>query len=260
MQFLKTFLAVVVLVSMPALSAADADLFFPEQIGAAGETFALGQPARTYDRGSLKERFRDEVERLKSYGAKVLFYAHYRTGRNSAEEISIDIVDLGTPLNAYGLYRLYAGCEKGLAEVWISGGRVLPGDTLSYARFGQYLLRVEVHGASNNRQVMEEALKGVFAKLCAAALPDLVDVLEEAARSACDVDYHPLDIDSELQAGPGYRWVAPGGEVYFLRTYGTKRVAETFAGALEKRLDGKLLLAGQVVIWTREKSCLALSL
>ena len=56
--------------------------------------------------------------------------------------LSSEILDLGKPINAYGLYRLYAGCDG--EEYSFSNTTVLFDEFTSHAILGRHFIRINV--------------------------------------------------------------------------------------------------------------------
>jgi len=98
---------------------------FPSSIGH-DPLFHMKGPSGVLAAGEMFEHVNGEAELLKRYGAVGLSYTLYEA--QSGNSVSIDLVDMVTTENAFGLYRLYAGCDEGSIEFEISGGRVRKGD------------------------------------------------------------------------------------------------------------------------------------
>jgi len=87
-----------------------------------------------------------------------------------------------------------------------------------------------------------------------AALPGILGRLQGEAGKACEVNYHPEDVDYDLKAGPGYTWKGEGGRTYHLRIMGTAEEADAVAAALRSRWPGGVQVRGSVVAWPKEPS------
>ncbi|UCF31147.1 MAG: hypothetical protein JSV26_01605 [bacterium] len=221
----------------------------PETFGEAIRMHRTGD-VREWAPETMYEHINGEAELLRRYGAVSLSNALYEGPGGTT--LSVDIVDLGTPLNAFGLLALYSGCEGSPEE--ISGTHVFPGTYTSYARNGPFFIRIDVDsddGASVTREFLT-GLSGTFP--VSQPLPDVVGVLQHAARAPCDVGYHPEDVDYDLGAGPGYLWTAPGGQACFMRLLETPAEAGGLAAALTEKGVRGLVTIGRAVAWSRDRT------
>lgn len=232
----------------PALPVPAAFAGFPDTVVSGGTSFSLAEAPRTYSRDDMYLHINGEAELLKRYGAVSLSYALYRAGQGGGE-VTVDILDMGRPENAYGLFRLYSGCEPETRVEWVAGGQVLLDEFTTYARFGRYFFRLDPFVDAGAKAVAEDVLRRLFADLCPDPLPAVIAVLEDAAAAPCRVQYHPEAIDYDLESGPGYRWEAADSNSYYLRILGSERAAGSFARELGGRLNGTVTRSGRVVLW-----------
>jgi len=230
---------------------ANEQLLFPGEILIDDHRFTLSYPPRSFDRDTMYEQVNGEAELLKRYGTRMLYHTLYSTGNDGGDEISIELFDLEKPVNTYGLFRLYAGCNNGTKEEWFSGGKVLLGEFTTYARYGQYFLKIDPYSEKGGQSLTKAALRKMFDMLTNTPIPKVTKVLEDIARSPCDVEYHPDDIDYDLNAGPGYRWTASDGNDFFLRIFKNEKMASAFTAGLKKSLSGKIHTGEKMVIWTK---------
>jgi len=191
----------------------------------------------------MYEHVNGEAELLKRYGAQSLVYASYE-GEGEAF-LTVDMLDMGAPVNAFGLYSLYAGCDGD--QYSASGGIVLSGDYTSYVILGSYFMRIdsEAPGGPAGSAPLVKAFLAELSKVLPTpeALPGAVGRLKKLARRPCEVGYHPENIDYDLEAGPGYSWTGPDGAVYFLAFLPSgSEAGEYAAGLLGKGARG-------VVVW-----------
>ena len=218
---------------------------------ALGEDPALGMEGKPerWSPDTMYEHINGEAELLRRYGAAVLEYARYEGG---GATLAADVLDMGSALNAFGLFRLYAGCDQ--EEVLRSGAVVLPGEYTSYVLLGRYFMRIDAEG-SGSPSPLETFLERVSADLPPAEpLPRAVARLQGLARKPCEVGYHPEDVDYDLQAGPGYTWTGPEGGAYFLRLLPTSDEAEILAATLRDRGAPTVLVWGNAVTWPRVRT------
>jgi len=82
--------------------------------------------------------------------------------------------------------------------------------------------------------------------------PPALAVLVDFARSPCDVSYNPDDVDYDLEAGPGYRWVADNGWAYFLRSLPDRQEASSFGASLRAKSVKCVMVDERTVAWTLE--------
>jgi hypothetical protein len=206
---------------------------------------------------TMYEHVNGEAELLKRYGALGVSYALYEGAEDTV--LSVDIVDLSVPVNAFGLLALYTGCDGRPEE--IAGTLVYMGTYTSYARRGSLFFRVDVDaddGASITREFFEalpEVLSGKLAK--PEPLPAVLAVFQKAARKPCEVGYNPEDVDYDLEAGPGYTWTGPDGQSCFARLFSTREEALSFVSALKGKGVKEVTVKGRAVAWSREAASVA---
>ncbi|MDF1525061.1 MAG: DUF6599 family protein [bacterium] len=225
----------------------------PALPGSFGSNPALAMVAepKTWSPDNIYEHVNGEAELLKRYGALLLVYASYETEEGAY--LSVDILDMGVPVNAFGLYSLYAGCDGD--EYSASGATVLSGGFTSYAMLGRYFMRIdfETDGEDSKGELLVgdfllELSRGLPAP---EPLPATVSRLKKLARKPCEVSYHPEHVDYDLEAGPGYTWIGPDGGVCFLHFLPSGSDAEDHAASLRKQDVPTVLILGSAVSWTR---------
>ena len=199
----------------------------------------------------MYEHVNGEAELLKRYGAVLLAYANYENDRGAY--LSVDILDMGVPVNAFGLYSLYAGCDGD--EYSASGATVLSGDFTSYAMLGRYFMRIdfETDGEDNKGKLLVgefllELSRGLPAP---GPLPTTVSRLKKLARKPCEVSYHPEHVDYDLEAGPGYTWIGPDGGTYLINFLPSPDKAEAHAAVLKNRGAPSILVWKNAVAWPK---------
>lgn len=198
----------------------------------------------------MYEQVNGEAELLKRYGALSLAYVAYE--HEGGAYLSSEILDMGAPVNAFGLYRLYAGCDGDVNS--LSGATVLSGDFTSYAILGQHFMRidVEVNDDEGRKSLVDEFLLAISRELpVTAPLPVALERLKKLARKPCEVGYHPEHVDYDLETGPGYTWVGPDGGTYFVRILPSLAEAEGYAAALTIRGAQAVLAWTNVVTWAK---------
>ena len=225
---------------------------FPNSIGSARD---LPQAAevKTWNPDSMYEHVNGEAELLKRYGALSLAFTYYEN--THGDYFSVEMLDMGKPINAYGLYRLYAACEDG--EYQMVGATVLGDDYTSYALLGRYFLRLnaESTGAEAGRALVDDFLKRFAEELTVDITGKSMRVLEylqEKARKPCEVQYHPEHLDYDLEAGPGYAWIGLDGQNYFLNLLPTDSAAQQHAEFLRQKGVTTMITTGKTVLWQKE--------
>ena len=199
----------------------------------------------------MYEHVNGEAELLKRYGAVLLAYAYYENDRGVY--LSVDILDMGAPVNAFGLYSLYAGCDGD--EYSASGSTVLSGDFTSYAILGRYFMRIDFETDGDNedrKSLVGEFLLELSRGLPAPGpLPATVARLKKLARKPCEVGYHPEHVDYDLEAGPGYTWIGPHGGTYFIRLLPSPEEAELQAAVLREKGVQTVQVWENAVAWPK---------
>ena len=200
---------------------------------------------------NMYEHVNGEAELLKRYGARNLYYASYEN--DNGAYLTVDIVDMGVPVNAFGLYNLYAGCDG--EEYSTSGATVLSGDFTSYAVRGRHFIRIDFDAGEkggSGRSTVKIFLSELSKSLPSPEpLPRAVNKLKKLARKPCEVAYHPEHVDYDLQSGPGYRWVGPDGETCFVTFFPSPDKARAHAAVLKNRGVSTLLVGGNAVTWAK---------
>ena len=217
-----------------------------------GSNPALGmiEEQKTWNPQNMYEHVNGEAELLKRYGVRSLTNAAYEN--EGGDYLSVDILDMGSPVNAFGLYRLYAGCDG--EEYRAHGATVLSGDFTSYAILGRHFMRIDFEtegGREEGKALVGEFLVTLSAVLSAPdPLPEVIERLEKLARKPCEVGYHPEHVDYDLETGPGYTWIGPNGGTYFARFLSSPDEAEIYAAALENRGASMVLVSKYIVSWS----------
>jgi hypothetical protein len=222
----------------------------PDSFGS-NSTLAMIEEPKSWTPDNMYEHVNGEAELLKRYGAVLLVYANYENDRGAY--LSVDILDMGVPVNAFGLYSLYAGCDGD--EYSASGSTVLSGDFTSYAILGRYFMRIDFETDGDSKEgkplvgeFLLELSRGLPAPV---PLPTTVARLKKLARKPCEVSYQPEHVDYDLEAGPGFSWIGPAGGVYFLHFLPSGSDAEDHAASLRKQDVPTVLILGSAVGWTR---------
>jgi hypothetical protein len=230
--------------------------------GFAGDTLALpdsigADPVLTRVEGptlwtpdNMYEHVNGEAELLKRYGVVNLTYAAYES--EGGDYLSVDILDMGAAVNAFGLYSLYAGCDGDEYNAY--GATVLSGDFTFYVMLGHYFIRIDfdVSAESEEGKKLVDDFLSILQRVLPPSqpLPETVGLLKKIARDPCEVGYHPEHLDYDLETGPGFVWTGPDGEEYFLRLFESQETAERFAAALGKKGILTVLSRDKAVSWS----------
>ncbi|MBT8333992.1 MAG: hypothetical protein KJP19_06125 [Deltaproteobacteria bacterium] len=100
----------------------------PNTIGSSPR-LSMVDELKTLTPDNIYEHVNGEAERLKRYGVLSLSNAVHEN--EAGDYLSADILDMGSPVSAFGLNRLYAGCDG--EEHNTHGATFLSGDFTSYA-------------------------------------------------------------------------------------------------------------------------------
>lgn len=221
---------------------------FPESIGSDP---ALMRTLEIQEWGpeNMYEQVNGEAELLIRYGSVKLTFVSYE--HESGDYVSVELLDMSEPINAYALYRLYAGCDS--KELNIHNAMVKEDEFTPYAFYGKYFLRINLDiddDAHDGIGVVTGFLQHLTEHLPEpSSLPALLEYLKLNARTPCEVDYHPEHIDYDLETGPGYSWVGPGGSSYFLTVADSKKHAEEQAKELKDKGIVNASSQENAVIW-----------
>ncbi len=222
----------------------------PDSFGSNPALAMVAEP-KSWTPDNMYEHVNGEAELLKRYGAVLLVYASYENDKGAY--LSVDILDMGVPVNAFGLYSLYAGCDGD--EYSASGATILSGDFTSYAILGRYFMRIDFETDGDSKggkplvgEFLLELSKGLPAP---GPLPTTVMRLKKLARKPCEVSYQPEHVDYDLEAGPGYTWTGPDGGTYFISFLPSPEKAKVHAAAMEDRGAPTVQVRGNAVTWPK---------
>jgi hypothetical protein len=252
MPNLPVFLFIAVLIFPLTGTAADIPSL-PDSFGSDPALDMIEEP-KTWTPDNMYEHVNGEAELLKRYGATGLVYASYQN--ENGAYLSVDILDMGASVNAFGLYSLYAGCDG--EEYNASGATVLSGDFTSYALLGPYFRRIDFETDGDSEE--GKSLVGEFLFELSKTLPALkplpvpVGRLKKMARRSCEVSYHPEHVDYDLEAGPGYTWIGPDSGTYFITFHPSPEEAEVHAAVLRNRGAPTVLVWGNAVTWPKVRT------
>ena len=221
----------------------------PESLGS-DPVLKKTEEFQTWTPDNMYEHVNGEAELLIRYGARGLGYAAYEN--EAGDYVSVDILDLGEPINGYGLYRLYVGCDG--EELALHGATVLADDYTQYGFYGRYFLRISLDTGddTNDRTLVEDFLNHFTSKIGAPpSLPPALAILQENAGKPCEVNYHPEHIDYDLETGPGYSWVGKDGGSYAAIILDSDESAAQQAEALTKKGLANLVRYENGVLWNK---------
>lgn len=207
------------------------------------------EEVRSWGPEDMFEHVNGEAELLKRYGVVNLSFISYEN--DQGDYFSVDIIDLFKPINAYGLYRLYTGCDG--FEYRFSEALINADEFAAHAAVGPYYLRFNIdvsESAGSPKDLINDFLKTFSSNRAKQpVLPAALASLQEKARKSCEVHYHPEHIDYDLESGPGYSWVGPDNHTYFAALLTSRNEAELYASTLQARGIKSLLVSGNSVIW-----------
>lgn len=229
-------------------SAAAATTSFPATLGS-DPGLKRHAEAQTWNPENMFEHINGEAELLKRYGAVSLTFVSYENDKG--DYFSVDIIDMSTPINAYGLYRLYTGCDG--SEYQFSGILISADEFAAQALWGPYYLRFNIDVAEN-RGAADELVQDFLKTFVEnnpdnSSLPAVLAALQAKARKPCELHYHPEHVDYDLESGPGFTWIGPDDQTYFAVTTNSPGEAELQATALKENGVSALLISGRNLIW-----------
>ncbi len=216
---MKRPLAILLLVpclSGPAVPAAAGpdplERFFPAPECAPGWT--RQDKVVLYDKETLFDRIDGEAELYFPYGFEALASARYADGRNPRTAVDADIYEMGSLLDAFGIYANYRRSDDN--EVTIgAGGTVSPSQLLFHQ--GRYFVRLQASGTATLEAGIFLACARAIARnlpgdgsrpgeLDAFSIPEVVRGSERyIARSLLGYDFfrRGLIADAVLEGEPG---------------------------------------------------------
>lgn len=243
-------LLLVTALSIPFAALAENIPNLPESIGSAPALTRV-EDVRTWDPENMYEHVNGEAELLKRYGATSLAFAAYEN--EAGDYFAIDILDMQEPINAYGLYRLYAGCDG--TEYSFLEATVLADEYAPHALLGPYFFRfnVDISGDSGGgKELVDDFLKIFISSLSdKPSLPSTLEILKQKALQPCEVNYHPEHVDYDLESGPGYTWTGPDGQTYSLAVLRSPGEAKRQADLLNSRGLQTILVRNNAIIWQK---------
>lgn len=238
---------------LPQSVVAEEIILMPESIGLNPALIKVGK-LKTWTPDNMYEHVNGEAELLKRFGAVSLKYVAYENEGGSY--LSVEILDMGAAVNAFGFYRLYAGCEGD--ETYSSVATVLFGDFTSYAILGKHFIRLDVDTDGEQRKkrsLIDEIVQVLYEVLPKSdPLPNVVDSLRTIAREPCEVGYHPEHMDYDLETGPGYFWIGPDDGTYYLKIFSSFEEAKVYTSALTKMGYSDFLIGKNFVTWAKVPS------
>ena len=199
----------------------------------------------------MYEHVNGEAELLIRYGAVSLFFLSYE--HEGGDYVGVDIIDLETPINGYGLFRLYAGCDG--EEYRASDALVLADEYTPHAVWGRYFIRINIDTTRNSEagsELVQEFLDSFTNRSQEQPpLPLTLAIVKKHVSDPCEVSYHPEHIDYDLESGPGYSFIGPDGTTYYLTLHEEPEQSEYSAGELQQKGISNVLFHDYGVIWTK---------
>lgn len=248
-MYLSVASILLALLAVPLTSFSFSPDMVPETLGS-DSVLTKTEEMQTWTPDNMYEHVNGEAELLIRYGARGLGFAAYEN--EAGDYVSVDILDLGKPINAYGLYRLYAGCDG--EELQISGAALLADDYTQYGFYGRYFLRINLDTSDNidGPTLVEDFLTHFTGQGPEPSpLPPALTILQQNADKACEVNYHPEHIDYDLETGPGYSWVGTDGESYAAIILDSEESATRQSNALTQKGLANLVLFKNSVLWNK---------
>jgi hypothetical protein len=202
---------------------------------------------------NMYEHINGEAELLKRYGATGLIYASFSI--EDGDSVTVELFDLKSSENAYGLYRLYTGCDEENEEVRQAEFIISVAQTTSFAFKGNIFLRINTMSAHDScKNLAIYVAENIFATLdVLEPYPSLVSVISRHAKRECDISYHPDEVDFERGFGSGYRWGGRDGNDYYLKACANGKEAKIFLDRLSRNEDILSVSTGKIVAWTTSK-------
>lgn len=233
------------------VSAAQSEIFaLPGSIGKS-PVLTMAGPLKTWTPENMYEHINGEAELLKRYGAVSLTYVTYEN--ENGWYLSADILDMGATVNAFGLYRLYAGCDG--EEYTFNEATVLAGEYTFYGIQGRYFMRIDFEageGTKKGKKLVNDFLLRLQRGMPSPEpLPPAVVRLEKIARKPCEVGYHPEHVDYDLESGPGFSWIGENGGTYFIRLLASPEDTELYTTDLRIKGVKTVLSNGKGVAWSK---------
>ncbi|HPL64752.1 MAG: hypothetical protein PHI99_10135 [Syntrophales bacterium] len=132
---------------------------------ACGAEWAMSGKARIFDRENLFEHVNGEAELYMPYGFRSLASALYVSRKNLDDAITADVYEMGSPLDAFGIYSNYRREDHVPAVAGIGAeGFVSPTQLIFYQ--DKYFVRVQASGSEEVfRDILPECGKALSGKI-----------------------------------------------------------------------------------------------
>lgn len=168
--------------------AADQEMIKRVPSPACAEGWVMDGNVTLFDKESLFDRINGESELFFPYGFEVLAYARYESRQNPKIAIDMDVYQVGSLLDAFGLFSIFRRQDDAEAAIG-TGGTISPSQLFFYQ--DHYFVRLQVTGTTS---VDQEALRSCAGSLsrnlpAAGARPRALDVLAVPAVVSRSVRY-----------------------------------------------------------------------
>ncbi|HOZ48532.1 MAG TPA: hypothetical protein PLO37_15210 [Candidatus Hydrogenedentes bacterium] len=179
---LMTMAVAAVLLVACRVRADDSDLVPPERIG---NWSRIGEIV-TYTKDNLFDLIDGEAELYLPYGFSDVAVITYASDEASDERIDVEIYQMGSPLDAFGIYSRYREPDDDIRSIGVEG---VVGSTAAAFCKGHFFVKLRFNVARKNKEGLLAVAEGIEQALAADAMrPPLLavtDIPEKMAHSEC---------------------------------------------------------------------------
>jgi hypothetical protein len=173
---LTSLLIITVLLAAGTAPATDKAMIKRMPSPACAKGWVMDGKVALFDKNSLFDRINGEAELFFPYGFEVLAYARYESRQNPKIAIDIDVYQVGSSLDAFGLFSTFRRKDDAEASIG-TDGTISPAQLAFYQ--DKYFVRLQVTGATSvDQEVLRSCAGSLSRKLPkAVARPRELDAL-----------------------------------------------------------------------------------
>jgi len=149
--------------------------------------WVLDGEVETYDPANLFEYINGEAELFRDYDFVQMVTAYYIQSEQTSLAFSIDIFDMGSPLNAFGIYSMYR--RPGLQFQELGEEGIVSATNVKFYK-GKYFVQLNTASMDSGAQcAIISCARNIAAKISPASVPEELTWLPETDRMAHTLTY-----------------------------------------------------------------------